>query len=120
MDKGVPVRLRIECQVSGQLLEEVTVKSDVPQGSIIGPLLFLAYGNDFWLAIESTVRLIPDGCVIYRKIISNEGGKVAESLDRLRKWAVENTMKINSSKCKAVRFTTARVKFHSIFGECTH
>ena len=33
-----------------------------------------------------------------------------EDLDRLGKWAAENAMKINPSKCKAVRFTRARVK----------
>ena len=31
-------------------------------------------------------------------------------LDRLGEWAAENAMKVNPSKCKAVRFTRARVK----------
>jgi len=31
-------------------------------------------------------------------------------VDRLGEWAVENAMKINPSKCKAIRFTRARVK----------
>jgi hypothetical protein len=47
--------------------------------------------------------------VIYRKII-NKTEKLQKDLDRLREWAVENAMKINPSKIKAVRFTTARVK----------
>jgi hypothetical protein len=33
-----------------------------------------------------------------------------EDLDRLGEWAAENAMKINPSKCKAVRFTRALVK----------
>jgi hypothetical protein len=33
-----------------------------------------------------------------------------EDLDRLGEWAAENAIKINPSKCKAVRFTRARVK----------
>jgi hypothetical protein len=33
-----------------------------------------------------------------------------KDLDRLGEWAAENAMKINPSKCKAVRFTTARLK----------
>ena len=33
-----------------------------------------------------------------------------KDLDRLREWAAENEMKINPSKCKAVRFTRVRVK----------
>jgi hypothetical protein len=36
--------------------------------------------------------------------------KLQKDLDRLGKWAVENEMKINPSKSKAIRFTKARVK----------
>ena len=84
--------------------------SGVPQGSILGPLLFLAYVNDIWRNTESTIRLFADDCVIYRKIINKEDRKVAENLDRLGEWAVENGTKINPSKSKAVRFTRARLK----------
>ena len=49
--------------------------------------------------------------VIYRKMINNgEVEKLQEDLDRLGEWTVENAMKINPSKSKAVRFTRARVK----------
>ena len=47
---------------------EVKVISGVPQGSILGPLLFLMYVNDIWRNIDSSIRLFADGCVIYRKI----------------------------------------------------
>ena len=67
---------------------------------MIGPLLFLAYVNDIWMDIEWIVRFDADGCVIYRKIISNEGGNIAENLDRLREWGVENAMKIYPSKVR--------------------
>jgi hypothetical protein len=46
--------------------------SGVPQGSVLGPVLFLAYVNDIWRNIESTIRLFADGCIIYRKIINNK------------------------------------------------
>jgi hypothetical protein len=59
----------------------------------------------------STIRLFADDCVIYRKIINNaDMEKFQKELDRLGEWAVENPMKINPSKSKAIRFTRARFK----------
>jgi len=88
-------------RVGGQLSEEVRVTSGVPQGSVLGPLLFLAYVNDIWRNMESTIRPFADDCVIYRKIINNaDMEKPQKYLDRLGEWAVENAMKINPSKVR--------------------
>jgi len=54
-------------KVGGQLSEEVRVTSGVPQGSVLGALLFLAYVNNIWRNIESTIRLFADNCVIYKR-----------------------------------------------------
>jgi len=98
-------------RVGGLIFEEIRVTSDVPQGSVLGPLLFLAYVNDIWRNMKSTIRHFADDCVIYRKIINNaDMEKLQKVLDRLGEWEVENEMKINPSKSKAVRFTRARVK----------
>jgi len=98
-------------RIGGQLSEEVRVTSDVSQGSVIGPLLFLAYVNDIWRNTVSTIRLFAVDCVIYRKVINNEYiEKLQKFLDKLEESAAENAMKINPSKCKAVRFARAQVK----------
>jgi hypothetical protein len=48
---------------------------------------------------------------MYRKILaSSDTGKLQADLNRLGEWAVENEIKINPDKSKAVRFTRARVK----------
>ena len=98
-------------RVGRQLSAEVRVTSGVPQGSALGPLLFLAYVNDIWRNMDSTIRLFADDRVIYRKIINNaDMKKLQKDLDKLGEWAVENDMKINPSKSKAIPFTRTRVK----------
>jgi hypothetical protein len=94
--------------VAGQLSEEVRVTSGVPQRSVLGPLLFLAYVNEIWRTIESKIRLFADDCIIYRKILNNNDlKKLQTNVDRLGDWAVENGMKINPNKSKALSFTSS-------------
>ena len=98
-------------RVEGQLSKEVKVTSGVLQGSVLGPLLFLAYVNDIWRNMESTIRLFADDCLIYRKIIKKEDmNKLQKGLDRLGEWVTENVTKINPSKSKAIRFMRARAE----------
>ena len=52
-------------RLGGHLSEEVRGTSGVPQGSVLGPLLFLAYINNISRNTESSIRLFADDCVIY-------------------------------------------------------
>ena len=51
-------------RVGEKLSKEVKVTSGVPQGSVLGPPLFLVYVYDIWRNIDSTMRLFADDCVI--------------------------------------------------------
>jgi hypothetical protein len=59
--------LKKRVRFGGQLSEEVRVTCGVPQGSVLGSLLFLAYVNDIWRNSASTIRLFADDCVIYKQ-----------------------------------------------------
>ena len=70
-------------RVDGQLSEEVRVTSGMLQGSVLGPVLFLAYVNDVWRNTESNIQLFTDACIIYRKIrVSSDIDKLQTDLNR--------------------------------------
>jgi hypothetical protein len=98
-------------RLGGQLSKEVKVISGAPQGSVVDPLLFLIYVNDIWRNIDSSMRLFADGCKICRKISNKNDIEILQKhLDNLREWAVENGMKIDPGKSKAITFTRAPAK----------
>jgi heme oxygenase len=67
---------------------------------------FPAYVNDMWRNIESNIRLFADDCIIYRKINNTSDiDKLQKDLNKLGEWALENEMKMNPGKSKAVSFT---------------
>ena len=56
--------------LEGQASDPVPVLSSVPQGSVLGPVLFLIFINDLPEGIRSSVRLFADDCVLYKNIKS--------------------------------------------------
>jgi len=98
-------------RIGGELSKEVKVSSGAPQGSVLGPLLFLVRVKNIWRNIDSNIRLFADECIIYRKITNkNDIRNFQKDLDTLRERAVENGMKINPGRRKTIGFTRAQVK----------
>jgi hypothetical protein len=54
--------------LEGEFSNEATVESGVPQGTVLGPILFLCHINDLPNAVSSKVRLFSDDGLLYREI----------------------------------------------------
>ena len=88
----------------------------VPQGSILGPLLFLIYINDICHCLNNAkVRLYADDTVIYcsgEQIVEN-GNKLQQSLNSLYGWCNRNKLTININKTKVMTFGSRKfIKQH--------
>ena len=74
--------------VNGVKSDWAPVVSGVPQGTVLGPLLFSLYFNDISADIESEIRLFADDCVCYREIKEIEDTvKLQNNIDRLGRLA---------------------------------
>ena len=99
--------------LEGEESGSVPVTSGVPQGSVLGPILFLAYINDLPDELSSQVRLFADDTAVYLTIGGAEDGKVLQTdLDRLSVWEDRWDMEFNPSKCQVVRVTSSRTLFN--------
>ena len=80
--------------------------SGVPQGTVLGPLLFSLYINDISSDIESEIRLFADDCVCYREIKDEEDTmKLQSDIDRLGYWARKWGMRFQPVKCNMMQLT---------------
>jgi ribonuclease P/MRP protein subunit RPP40 len=86
--------------LDGTTSNKVMVTSGVPQGTVLGPLLFLVYINDLPHNMSSSVRLFADDCILYRPI-SNTGDclKLQHDLQSLVQWEKDWQMCFNVKKC---------------------
>ena len=89
--------------LDSQASDPVPVLSDVPQGSVLGRILFLIFINDLPDNIRSSVCLFSDACVLYRNIYSIQDCFILqEDIASLGQWEADWQMKFNVAKCHSI------------------
>jgi hypothetical protein len=95
--------------VDGVRSDPAPVVSGVPQGTVLGPLLFLIFINDLPDNISSKVRLFADDCILYRSIKNAEDCSVLQyDLDTLAAWEKRWGMEFHPEKCSVLSCTRSR------------
>ena len=100
--------------IRGTASELLEVTSGVPQGSVLGPILFLIFINDLPLKVISPLSLFADDSKVFTRIVAEKniknkvkpaptGNEVLQrDLENIKKWADKWKMEFNVDKCKVM------------------
>ena len=96
--------------VNGCYSSWLPVRSGVPQGSVLGPLLLLIYVNDLHEAVcHSNLKLFADDVALYKEVGSNDDcDLIQEGLNGVCSWADKWQLRLNPSKCEPLAITRKR------------
>lgn len=106
--------------IKGYESETVRISSGVPQGSILGPLLFILYINDISNCFKfCNFLLYADDLKIYHKIeCTLDIESFQGDLDRFTTYCTENKLSLSLNKCKKVTFTKKKSYFGHSYELC--
>ena len=96
--------------INGTFSDWAIVTSGVPQGTVLGPLLFLIYVNDLASVVKhSTVKMFADDVLLYAPANTlKECSSLQNDLTAISSWASRWQLKLNPTKCEALMITNKR------------
>ena len=97
--------------LNGYKSEWKTVTSGVPQGSVLGPLLFIVYINDIDIGINGKISKFADDTKLANIASLSGCQKMQNDLDKLVAWADKWQMEFNYSKCKVMHVGHKNIEF---------
>ena len=87
--------------------DELNVTCGIPQGSVLGPVLFSLYTNDMAASVVSSILyLYADDSTIYSigSTVNEACSLLNKALDELNNWCMANSLIPHSAKCEAMLF----------------
>ena len=99
-----------EVIVNGVKSKCAPVESGIPQGSVLGPMLFVIYINDILDNIDSNGLMFADDTKIFRLISSKEDSdKLQNDIKSLEKWSSIWELQFNSAKCHVLTLGSSKI-----------
>ena len=93
--------------LDGVQSSQADVLSGVPRGTVLGPLLFLAFNNDMPEVTTSDTRLFADDGLLYREInTETDSEELQNDLDALEEWERTWQMHFHPEKCQVIQMCT--------------
>ena len=104
--------------LNGIASEWTDVKSGVPQGSVLGPLLFLIFINDIDQDVENKILKFADDTKLFGEVAENEDvERMRDDLRRLFEWSEDWQMLFNIVKCKVLHIGRNNKEQSTIWAE---
>ena len=99
--------------VYGQSSSSKYALSGVPQGSVLGPLLFLIYIDSLELSGSSKISLYADDVLLYKPTVNSASfHELQVDINNISMWTSINLMPLNTEKCKCMLLTNKRNSDH--------
>jgi len=96
---------RQRVNVNGSLSEWLGVLSGIPQGSVLGPVLFIIYINDLPEAVKNFAMLFADDTKLYAVVNNDEDHESLQyDMDSLITWSDKWQLSFNATKCKVMHY----------------
>jgi hypothetical protein len=97
--------------IGGEYSQWGKVKSGVPQGSVLGPILFIIFINDIDEGLVSKITKFADDCKLCKSISNTEDVNILrQDLEKLSKWAKDWQMEFNVDKCSVLHMGKTNTK----------
>ena len=97
--------------IRGTVSQPGKVTSGVPQGSVLGPLLFLIYINDLPEGIKSFMNMFADDAKLMKRIVSLKCcEELQDDLNKLAEWTATWLIAFNAAKCSVMRMGVSKYR----------